>query len=118
MKFLFLAILYIGLGFTTEKADGLKVLEFESHRELTKYMKSVAGDLGVKCQFCHDLNDKSIETPHKKIAREMMRMQKNLNESFFVGLADSMHTNGEIATISCWTCHRGAKHPEQKNTRE
>ena len=107
-----LIILWIGLGFSSEKADGLQVLEFESHRDLTKYMKSVAGDLGVKCQFCHDLNDKSIETPHKKIAREMMKMQKNLNESFFTGLADTLHNHGETAAISCWTCHRGAKHPE------
>ena len=112
MKLLFLTLLYIGLGITAEKADGLKVLEFESHRELTKYMKSVAGDLGVKCQFCHDLNDKSIDTGHKLIALEMMKMQKELNKHVFAEIGDSLLKYNNTLQISCWTCHRGAEKPE------
>jgi len=75
-------------------------------------MKTVSKDLGVKCKYCHDLNDKSIDTDHKKIAREMMRMQMDLNKSFFALLGDSLHMHGEITQISCWTCHRGTNEPQ------
>ena len=102
----------ISLGFMQDKPKNLQVLEFESVRDLKKYMKKIQKDLGVKCKFCHDINDKSIDTPHKKIAREMMRMQMDLNKSFFALLGDSLHMHGEITKISCWTCHRGSKEPQ------
>ena len=54
----------------------MQVLDFESHKELKKYMKSISKDLGVRCTFCHDLNDKSIDTPQKIITREMIKMHE------------------------------------------
>ena len=95
-----------------DKSNNLQVLKFDSKRDLKKYMKTISKDLGVKCKFCHDLNDKSIDTDHKKIAREMMRMQMDLNKSFFAHLGDTLHVHGEMPQISCWTCHRGSNQPE------
>jgi len=109
-----LSILFIvsSLVFMQGKPKYLQVLDFESERNLKKYMKSISKDLGVKCKFCHDLNDKSIDTDHKNIAREMMRMQMDLNKSFFALLGDSLDVHDDILQISCWTCHRGSKDPQ------
>ena len=89
----------------------VKVLEFKSEKNLKKYMKSISKDLGVKCTYCHDLNDKSIETEHKIIARKMIKMQNNLNKEFFLTLEDSVKKQENISQISCWTCHGGSKKP-------
>ena len=100
------------LAFMQDKTKNLQVLDFESERELKKYMKSISKDLGVKCKFCHDLNDKSIDTDHKNIARNMMRMQIDLNKRFFSLQGDSLNAHDNILQISCWTCHRGSKYPQ------
>ena len=115
-----LTMLFIvsSLSFMQDKPKNLQVLDFESERDLKKYMKTVSKDLGVKCKFCHDLNDKSIDTDHKKIAREMMRMQMDLNKSFFALLGDSLHMHEEMTQISCWTCHRGTKEPQTVRPKE
>ena len=82
----------------------LKVLDFTSTKDIKKYMKIISKDLGVKCKYCHDMNDKSIDTEHKNIARFMMTMVQTQNDSVF---------NYEGAPqISCWTCHRGSTAPE------
>ena len=109
-----LTMLFIvsSLSFMQDKLKNLQVLDFESERGLKKYMKSISKDLGVKCKYCHDLNDKSIDTDHKKIARKMMRMQMDLNKSFFALLGDSLDVHDDILQISCWTCHRGSKDPQ------
>ena len=91
----------------------LHVLEYKTVKETNKYMKSVSKDLGVKCIYCHDMKDKSKDTPNKLIAREMIRMNNDLNSGFFTFLADSVHKDvNSITQISCWTCHQGKKHPE------
>ena len=90
----------------------VQVLKFESERDLKKYMKSISKDLGVKCTFCHDLNDKSIDKDHKIIAREMMLMQKNLNKEYFAQIGDSLLKRESTLQISCWTCHRGSTEPQ------
>ena len=100
------------LGFMQDKPKNLQILDFESERDLKKYMKSISKDLGVKCKFCHDLNDKSIDTDHKNIAREMMRMQMDLNKNYFHLPGDSLDVHDDILQISCWTCHRGSKYPK------
>ena len=82
----------------------LKVLDFTSTKDIKKYMKMISKDLGAKCKYCHDMNDKSIDTEHKNIARFMMTMVQTQNDSVF---------NYEGAPqISCWTCHRGSTAPE------
>ena len=102
----------ISLGIMQEKPKNLQVLDFESVRDLKKYMKTIQKDLGVKCTFCHDINDKSIDTEHKIIAREMMKMQMDLNKRFFIQIGDSLLKHENTLQISCWTCHRGTKEPQ------
>ena len=115
-----LTMLFIvsSLGFMQNKPKRNQILEFDSERDLKKYMKSISKDLGVKCKFCHDLNDKSIDTDHKKIARKMMHMQMDLNKSFFALLGDSLDVHDDISQISCWTCHRGSKYPQTFKPKE
>ena len=102
----------ISLVIMQEKPKNLQVLDFESVRDLKKYMKTIQKSLGVKCTFCHDINDKSIDTEHKIIAREMMKMQTDLNKSFFAQIGDSLLKHENTLEISCWTCHRGSKKPQ------
>ena len=115
-----LTILFIvsSLGFIQDKPKNLQVLDFESVRDLKKYMKTIQKDLGVKCTFCHDLNDKSIDTDHKVIAREMMKMQIDLNKRFFAEIGDSLLRHENILQISCWTCHRGSNDPQLVRPKE
>ena len=108
----FVPVLLLSIGFAEEKPKNLQILDFESMRDLKKYMKTVSKDIGEKCTFCHDMNDKSIDTEHKLIAREMMKMQKNLNKSFFAQIGDSLLHHENVLQISCWTCHRGSKNPQ------
>ena len=99
-------------GIMQDQPKNLRVLKFESERELKKYMKEIGKDLGVKCTFCHDLNDKSIDTEHKLVAREMMKMQMDLNKQYFAMIGDSLLKHENTLQISCWTCHRGNKEPQ------
>ena len=108
----------ISMNIVYGQLDNLQVLEFESKRELKNYMKIISKDLGVKCAFCHDINDKSIETDHKIIAREMIKMQMDLNKQFFAQIGDSLLHSENTLLISCWTCHRGSKEPQLVRPKE
>lgn len=119
MKVLYFFIsVFLIVSILSGQFKNLHVLNFESERKLKKYMKSIQKDLGVKCTFCHDLNDKSIDTDHKLIAREMMRMQQNLNKQFFAQIGDSLLKHENALQISCWTCHRGATEPQITRPKE
>ena len=112
IQFCLIFAVVISLGIMQEKPKNLQVLDFESVRDLKKYMKTIQKNLGVKCTFCHDINDKSIDTEHKIIAREMMKMQIDLNKSFFAQIGDSLLKHENTLQISCWTCHQGSKKPQ------
>jgi len=112
IRFCIIFPIIISLGIMQEKPKNLQVLDFESVRDIKKYMKTIQKNLGVKCTFCHDINDKSIDTEHKIIAREMMKMQIDLNKSFFAQIGDSLLKHENTLQISCWTCHRGSKKPQ------
>ena len=104
--------IFITMNIVAGKSKSLQVLDFESERDLKKYMKTIGKDLGVKCSFCHDINDKSIDTPHKVVAREMIKMQIDLNKHFFNQISDSLLQSENALQISCWTCHRGTTEPQ------
>ena len=110
----FILIVSIGIG----QLKNLQVLDFASERDVKKYMKTIGKDLGVKCTFCHDLNDKSLDTDHKLIAREMMKMQMALNRQYFAQIGDSLMQRKNTLKISCWTCHRGSKEPQLVRPKE
>ena len=108
-------ILLTAIAVASGKPKNLQVLDFESIRDVKKYMNTVAKDLGVKCSFCHDIRNKSKDTDHKIIARDMMKMQREINERLLLIESDSLKNNEIQPQISCWTCHRGSKHPELLN---
>ncbi len=86
--------------------QNLKILPKSwSRAEVEAFMKqNFARGLGVQCSFCHDTSDFSADTNHhKEIARDMMRMTRKLNASYFGGERE----------ISCFTCHQGQKEPAQ-----
>ena len=114
LYYITLFIIFIfNISFGGKTPKNLHVLEYETVKQTNKYMKSVSKDLGVKCIYCHDMKDKSKDTPNKLIAREMIRMNNDLNSGFFTFLADSVHKDvNSVAQISCWTCHQGKKHPQ------
>ena len=118
IQFCMILPILISLVIMQEKPKNLQVLDFESVRNLKKYMKTIQKNLGVKCTFCHDINDKSIDTEHKIIAREMMKMQMDLNKSFFAQIGDSLLKHENTLEISCWTCHRGSKKPQLLRPKE
>ena len=118
IQFCMIFPIIISLGIMQEKPKNLQVLDFESVRDIKKYMKTIQKNLGVKCTFCHDINDKSIDTEHKIIAREMMKMQIDLNKRFFAQIGDSLLKHENTLQISCWTCHRGSKKPQLVRPKE
>ena len=87
----------------------VKVLDIKTRSEMKKYMKQISKELGVKCSHCHDMDDPSIDTKEKKIAREMIVLTENLNKTFN---SDSLGHENFKNYISCWTCHRGNVKPE------
>jgi photosynthetic reaction center cytochrome c subunit len=81
----------------------IQVLKGTPSDRISPAMEFMASSLGVNCAFCHienhfDNDDKKT----KKTARAMMRMTLALNKSSF----DSRRE------VTCYSCHRGAQHPE------
>jgi hypothetical protein len=69
-------------------------------------MNFIRASLGVHCDFCHVVNDKTgwdfaSDKQTKRTAREMIQMTERINEQNF---------NGSLE-VSCHTCHRGAIRP-------
>ena len=108
-----LILILLCFNILAAKYKNVHILDFKSEKDMKRYMKSISKDLGVKCTFCHDINDKSLDDNHHKIiAREMIKMQNNLNEQFFFQMSDSASKKEAILQISCWTCHRGFATPD------
>ena len=86
-----------------EPAKNLKILpKTMSKADIKKYMKTVAGSLGVQCDYCHDTDDFSKDTEHKEVARAMMTMVGDINKKYFKGENE----------VGCITCHNGQKEPK------
>ncbi|HTE25452.1 c-type cytochrome [Flavitalea sp.] len=112
-----LVIAFCSVSFTAEpKFKNLKVLNKNiTNDELEIVMKEFKTALGVKCGFCHaesktdpkKLDFASDENKHKDIARGMMRMSMKINKKYFKENKDT------IASITCFTCHRGDKEPKE-----
>ena len=97
----------------------LKVLPKDIKKpELIKVMRTFAGDLGVRCVHCHtatnpeDLstfNWASDQKPTKDIARAMMKMSHDINETLDKELGPD---HADHLKVSCNTCHHGLERPE------
>jgi len=64
-------------------------------------MQFMSASLGVKCDFCHTEDRASDEKRPKGTAREMIAMQRDINEKHFEGRN----------VITCASCHNGHTHP-------
>jgi hypothetical protein len=69
-----------------------------------RYMMTFNTALGVQCRDCHDLRDfSSDDNELKLVSREMMRMTKAINETWF--------PEAETEVVTCFTCHQGERIP-------
>ncbi|MEI7644638.1 MAG: photosynthetic reaction center cytochrome c subunit family protein [Chloroflexales bacterium] len=80
----------------------VQVLTGMSSAQIWAYMQQyVAGGLGVSCQYCHDINNFSLDTfPQKVAARNMMYLANDLNANFILKLP-----NWRGNYVQCATCH-------------
>lgn len=79
-------------------------------------MRNFAGDLGVRCQFCHvgregqpldQFDFASDEKRTKLVARQMMLMVQEINRR-----VDTLPGRGpQGLQVTCMTCHRGVGRP-------
>lgn len=104
----------------------LKVLPKNlSGREVRDMMEKWAGSLGVHCDTCHAADPKNIgpngrprlnfaddSKPDKQIARLMYTMTEQMNKEY-IRKAMEMDTDDEGSPVTCGTCHRGHKMPEE-----
>lgn len=103
------------LSFANPPHKNLKVLPKDiSGPQLIGAMKFFAMSLGVRCSFCHVGEEgKPLSTydfasdakKEKQTARKMIAMADRINREDFGVTEVSKHK------VSCFTCHRGSKHP-------
>jgi len=98
----------ITVSYSNRNFENVTELDFTSKSEMKKYMKEISKDIGAKCSFCHDLDDKSLETENKKIGREMMQLTRYLNDV----LNKAEEPKNHKIYVTCWTCHHGKIDPE------
>ena len=101
---LYIYLIFFSLIFSDDLKN-VQVLDITSNREMKKYMKSISKDLGTKCKSCHIMDDKSLDTPEKDIAREMMILTRHINE---ILLTIENENHEKISPVTCWTCHKGS----------
>jgi tetratricopeptide (TPR) repeat protein len=101
-----------------DKFTNLKVLPRDISRpELIKVMRAFSNDLGVRCFHCHTARDPndfssfnwaSDQKPEKDVARAMMGIVKDTNET----LEKVMGKDHAHLEVTCFTCHHGNQRPE------
>tara|TARA_B100001758_G_C18359112_1_gene584576 strand:+ start:1187 stop:1531 length:345 start_codon:yes stop_codon:yes gene_type:complete len=101
---------------TASPFENVTVLDIESRSEMKKYMKSISKDLGVKCSYCHDMDDKSLDNPIKDISREMIILTRQINT--YLNEINKNEENKSVVTVTCWTCHKGNPHVEEERPKK
>jgi hypothetical protein len=77
--------------------------------DLKKMMDGFTEQLGVKCTFCHILDQyEKDERPHKADARRMIKLVLDMR----MKKADYFGPRVKEAVITCGICHRGQAEPE------
>jgi len=106
--YIYILCFFFSIIYSQSEFKNVKVLDITSKAELRKYMKSISKDLGVKCSYCHDMDNKSLDTPEKDITREMIKLTRYLNELLNSENKDSINNT---TYVTCWTCHYGKTQP-------
>ena len=88
-----------------------------SKEDLVTQMNTFRDALGVRCTYCHvregdpeRFNFPSDAKSHKVKARVMFEMVAAINGTYLPRVKDDEHHAPEV---SCMTCHRGKKMPEE-----
>lgn len=76
-------------------------------KKLKPIMKGWSKALGVDCDYCHDTDDFSKDTKHKKVARKMVGVATRATALI------RKATGKRKARVSCRTCHNGRKKPKR-----
>lgn len=102
------AMLLLGAGKdlgTGYRLENVEVMDPSmSLPDARKYMIQFNEALNVQCRDCHNLRDfASDEKELKLVAREMMKLELEINESWF--------PEHEKNVVTCWTCHQGNRIP-------
>jgi len=83
----------------------IKVLNGIPTKELPVVMSYFSRSLGVRCLFCHNLDDfASDEKPPKQTARKMLNMVQGISKNFY---------NGGDTPVQCYNCHQGHEKPPE-----
>jgi hypothetical protein len=69
--------------------------------DLIPAMEFMAASMKWECKDCHDPADYSKETHAIETTRQMILLQRDINEKWFNGRQE----------VTCMTCHDGAEHP-------
>ena len=96
--------------------ENVTILDIESRSEMKKYMKMISKDLGVKCSYCHDMDDKSLDNPIKDITREMIILTRQINS--YLNDINKNNKEESVVSVTCWTCHKGSPHVEEKRPKK
>jgi photosynthetic reaction center cytochrome c subunit len=83
------------------------------------FMMSISAGLGVNCTFCHEsraFRDWTQSTPQRAVAWHGIRMARDLNNTYLEPLTSKFPASrlgplGDVAKISCQTCHQGVNKP-------
>lgn len=113
-------VIAIAVPVTSQIPDeftNLKVLRKDiSKREMVSIMRSFAGALGKRCNYCHvgenpaslkDYDFASDEKETKRVARVMMKMTNDINKTHLPTLE-----RDNVTQVRCVTCHHGVEDPE------
>jgi hypothetical protein len=112
----------LGTAQLPKKFTNLKVLPAEiSQQELVETMKGFTRALGVRCTACHmgeegkplsTYDFASDEKLTKQNARTMLLMVQDINTKSLTRV--QLEAGAKPLTVTCYTCHRGKKEPENK----
>jgi hypothetical protein len=90
------------------KSDAVDLVRRETLQR--EYMVKVARQLGVTCNYCHDVkNFRSTALPAYKVAVEHTKIVDLLNTKGFLG--------PKAPRADCYMCHRGKAIPDYKEPR-
>ncbi|HEU5366424.1 MAG TPA: c-type cytochrome [Hanamia sp.] len=129
--------IFVIQAFTTSyqpRFTNLQILPKDISKDgLDSVMHHFTASLGVKCNYCHVSNAETRklefakdDKPEKQIARKMMLMAIDINKNHFQQIEESMNDGMVKPTtdtsavsymlkyVTCYTCHHGDPHPENK----
>jgi photosynthetic reaction center cytochrome c subunit len=88
----------------------VKIFKAVPAARLLKVMQlGYATSLGVKCTYCHIIDDWSSDAvAEKQIARDMNAMAQTINNTL---LKNINNLKGPNPIVNCTTCHRGEQKP-------